>query len=773
MKQKLILAMGIACLVASCSEDDVIENKVTPTPGAEVQFTSGIGSSKVGSLSRTLPGADSDEATAIKVKWVNNDLITVYGADCANKQAEYKVTATSATSNTPHSDDGQDYADALEKTGEAGVQWGTANKSVFYAVYPSVADGDITETSTGVTIKTSIRQEQKNKFEKSGNVWVGTPYVNDLNNPTMSDAVMYARTEEIDNGSVVDLNFKPITTVLKFKIGGEKGFQLTNVDAVYVSKITLTAPEGVSIAGDFNLALPKTGDPTITTAGNNSNTISVTPNYLPVANGQWIEFSVYAFPCSDNTDNFDFSKSQWTVQLETATKTFTYKLTPSNTTDGLTTALTKGKIHKVDVAGLSVSEEWKFEPGTWMQYIPRNVYLSELSLPGAWYCLNSEFQATTDLATQYAAGVRAFHLDCRMTKDSESGSNLAFVVAGSDGVGDAGINYDQGDLVADKISDIAKLITSEEYVVVVLSVAEKPMTRNPLLSDTKVNGNVDPEQILAAITSMINTNAAAWKLYTDEITPNTTVNDVLNHMIIKVNMNTTADKYTTYNSLPGTLISECSMAAGEGTDYNTTTDDIIAGTFNEMVERVMYWGNKKSDLMFYYHQAQKTYSSATKHADAGVPYYDDRKEAIDDIIAKSDGIYALNKHNAWYQLGIGGYRRNYTYYGDVVKTQENENRTDVASVLNSYVLDKVNTKLNSTPSPIGIVLMNYCTNPSGSDYYGPALVDAILQMNGKFYLNRNPEAEEWPNGKPYEKNGSTSTPTPSAVATVTNVGEAF
>lgn len=59
------------------------------------------------------------------------------------------------------------------------------------------------------------------------------------------------------------------------------------------------------------------------------------------------------------------------------------------------------------------------------------------------------------------------------------------------------------------------------------------------------------------------------------------------------------------------------------------------------------------------------------------------------------------------------------------------------------------------PSPVGIVLMNYCTATTSEYGNGAALVNAILQMNGKFYLNRDPNGKEWPTG-------STETPVQSA-----------
>ena len=88
-----------------------------------------------------------------------------------------------------------------------------------------------------------------------------------------------------------------------------------------------------------------------------------------------------------------------------------------------------------------------------------------------------------------------------------------------------------------------------------------------------------------------------------------------------------------------------------------------------------------------------------------------------------------------YQLGIGGYIDN-----------NGEDRATVASTLNKHVLDKVNAKLASSPSPIGMVLMNFCTDDT---YNSVSLTNAIITMNNKFYLNRNQEADAWPDGNPF------------------------
>ena len=92
----------------------------------------------------------------------------------------------------------------------------------------------------------------------------------------------------------------------------------------------------------------------------------------------------------------------------------------------------------------------------------------------------------------------------------------------------------------------------------------------------------------------------------------------------------------------------------------------------------------------------------------------------------------IQDHDHWFQLGIGG-----SLGGD--------SPSGVSNVLNPYVTTVVTTKMDTDPSPVGIVLMNHCTttrtivDSNGQNrtaIVGIDLVDAIIEMNGKFYLNR-------------------------------------
>ncbi len=716
MRHKLLAIAGTFFLIASCTEE--MPENITPTPGEDVSFSANL----TGNQTRTLYGGDGEKANTVKVNWVDGDLINVYGTTCAQGRqlAEYKVNTAGAKD--------QNYATSLDKTGDAGVQWGDAETSDFYAVYPSTAtitaNGD-----NGVKVNASIRKIQKNIFKFENGTWTGVSFDSDRDNPSMSDAVMYACTTDVKNGATVDLKFKPITTVLKFKLNGFVPETDLSSPTLTVQSITLTAPEGVKIAGNFDLDINRDGSIASKAASNASNSITIETyqqggTYMQVQKNQPMEFNVFVIP---QTEEEVAINGDWSITVQTQDESFVvtrYKYNLVQKDASKKNLLTAGLIHKLNVPTAKIKTTEEFDPSKWIEQIPRNVYLSELSIPGAWYCTNSDYQSTTNLADQYNAGIRAFNIDCRLTHPRLS-SNTKLCCAGLDKFsGFGGTSLADGCLVIDQLKTIAAQIKEKEYVVVVLTIAEKPKT-----SSGVTYGNVDPSKVLPAIAEMLSSNATTLKLYTKEIDPTTTVNDVLGHMIVKVNANTT--KFTGYSSVPNTLISFASMAEADD-------GDIEKGTFNKMMYSPIYWGKNSTGITYYYHQAQLTEGNGAS--------FISRKAAIDEIIDKSDEIYKASTHNCIFQIGIGGYTK-----------PDSEDRVAVAEVLNPYMLGKVKNKLENDPSPLGIVLMNFCTvdQVNNREVKGKELVNAIIQMNAKFRLDRDPNKEEWPTG-------STETPVQSA-----------
>ena len=816
MKRNLLYILGVVCLMTSCVEERIKEFEAAP--GVEVDFNISMAD---GPETKTLYGAESTDGKSIKVNWVTGDLVEIYGTNCSVNQAEYKVTAQDTPTNV---------AKSLDKTVDVGVRWGDSGTSDFYALYPS--DGaSFTENTDGtVTLKTTISEKQNNVFtlneartvklketvggvEKTYDipVWEGTHFADDATNPSMPSAIMYACTKgaaaKDDQGNLqpVSLHFKPFTTVLKFRFMGYTS-SLTD-PTVYVQNIVVEAPKGYDIAGDFNLGISGTGSGATATATSANttaknvitlNTILPGGTYLPLKQRQAVEFNVFTMPVDGQEMGKTADSNLWKITINTAQHgSFSYTLAP--TADGTVYELEPGKIHKVKVPQLPVNGTIDWEPENWITQIPAPVYISELSVPGAWYCFDSGYQNTTDLETLYKAGIRAFNIDCRITKKGDTNDawtitgkyeaewndskdypdNAYLACSGTETdqvigfIGDLKYNIIDGTYVQTAVQDIVTLAKGHpaEYVVIVFTFAEKPKTVSG-----NIYGSVNPIWIMNELNTILNTSGIKEYLYTN-ITKDTTIDDItkkqsdgyVKNVIVKINHcidgfytslasvdNDNNTNTATKSVIPAGLMGSFGSMSSDET-YNpadtTTTNNISTATgdlitdiaglhgekeyedyFTTIRFNDIYIGSDKSDMVYCYHQAQKTSSSQTRgQTGTGIPTLGMRMDAIDDIIAQSKTVYDNAHHDHWFQLGIGG-------------SIDGSDQSGVSNVLNPYVNKLIQDKMNTDPSPVGIVLMNHCTadrqitNEDGTtstkENDGIDLVYSIIEMNGKFYLNR-------------------------------------
>lgn len=807
MKTNMIYVAVVALMAMACVEENF--KQPNPFEGDEVLFSATLTKEPV---TRTIYGEEVkyqldengnfvlDEngnrieltSPEMVVNWVHGDKIKVWASEIASRnEAEYSV-------NTNNQE--QNYAVSLDKTGDYGIQWGTETSSDFCAIYPSDNVSKFEKNGDAIIASTSINATQNNVFaavkDANGAVigWDGTHFGNDAANPSMQNAIMFARTadatptDENGNPKQVNLHFKPYTTVLKFRFLGYTS-NLTD-PTVYIQNITVKAPEGVAIAGDFNLGISGTGAdaaatatlPTEEAGKSASDSIRVTTilpggTYIPLKAGQYVDFNVYTIPQSYQMNATD---KLWTVTIYTQGHgKFTYKMKPipvnngDGTTSPVTYNLTAGEIHKVKIPTLPINSQIEWNPENWITQIPVPVYISELSVPGAWYAGHlSAYQDGATLTQLYTAGIRAFHIDCLMCPDEAEGGRFSgvqevgerkLICAGTQNAsGIVSLSYTQGTYVETMLNSISEQIKDDEYVIVVLTVAEKPQTWSIGSLQTLTIGSVNPSEVIPAITNLINTKGESLRVYGyynspdgkiqtkgKVLTKDTTIDDVLGTMIIKINTNT--DALSSYTFPTSSLVSFGSMASD--LDYNTTSDnitDLPYDYFASMKQADMLWGNSASGLKYYYHQAQKTTIDESNSATENdpIPTIKDRKAAIDAIIENSKQIYDNAAHDVWFQMGIGGYN------------ESNANdKASVSDALNAYLQTKIEAKMETDPSPVGIVLMNNCL-----DYTD--LIQDIIEMNGKFYLNRVGGSITTGDGTNNSGNGTTTTETKNAAYAV-------
>lgn len=748
-------------MMTSCLEETPVFEPANP--GDEVQFSLGISKS---AETKTIYAGLTTSQNAFKVNWVADDQIAIYGTKCDRKSGKYIIT--------PNSSDASK-ASAVTKKGVSGVQWGS-EPSDFYAIYPSNDSTKFEPVTDGVKIPVAIRSQQPNIFSKTGNSWIGTPCLsNDKSKFTMVDNIMYAYTSgsNVSTRGNVPLNFKPYASVLNFKLAGWKKTSNTNIDAMQITKITLKGNQ-TKLAGNFTLTV--NGSTPSVASTDISSTAATSIDILPgIASGSYItinaneslEFSVFMIP----QEGVSIGKG-WSVTLTTSHGIFEY---PLDAGQNQNTTIVPGKIHVINIPAIPLTSngtgggDISDNAGNWITKVDPTIYLSELSLPGAWYCYDSNYQVTTDIATLYSAGVRAFHIDCRLSMTSKDEYNpgtdddkLQLVCAGTDKFTNLGVTFTAGTTVSSKIEQIANQIKGKnEYAVVVLTVAEQPLSLNGALSGFKYYGTINPELVLKKIKQMLESNEGKWAAdnriygYTSttlgkSVSPYTTINDVKNHLIIKINSNAKPESFADYEDLPQTMLSFASLTSEE--QYFNLHEDVEYGNFTSMmtVDNDIYWGKKRNEnqisslndtgIDYYYIQAQKTTSgrSITDYPTSGTPSIGTRMVAINSVIDASYDQYTSSSHNKWFQMGIGG-----NIDGD-------DDYEDIAYYLNKHLKDQIEAKINEDPSPVGIVLMNYCTNPSSNknvsgvgytkEMYGPSLINAILRLNESFIMKRSSEA---------------------------------
>lgn len=512
-----IVSLALAFTVASCSDDMETPNHPANT-GDEVQF----GAALSGVDTRTVYGDET--TTGFPIYWVQGDKVKVASPQCGVKQAEYSVSVASET---------QNYATSLNKTGAAGIQWGTSETADFYSIYPS--DGaalNIQGNNVTATLRVNATQYAKTT-DKTGTDKKTYIYAQPAE---MGNVVMYAKTANVSKSAeAVNLHYKPFSTVIEFEITAPATNSGNQQSAITIQALTLTAPTGTTIAGNFTFNFPEndTSAPTIAAASGGSNAITLhfleNNQYTTVLSTQksMMKAKMCLMPVSGVS-----SLEGWTVAVNTSAGTFFKTLTGQPAAEA--GELKPGMVHKLKLPQLSyASEEWVYSKDSWITSLPdyKNIYLSEVSLPGAWYAGSStkeNYQATSDITTLWNAGVRAFSVECRTSSVLKglSWDPNRVVISGSGSNTTAGNAYRAGTKISSIIASIASAINPNEYGVLVLSYAD---------GGSGGHRNKDHAFFISGIANEI-TQSGATNIYAGEITANTTINDVLGKLIIKVNV---------------------------------------------------------------------------------------------------------------------------------------------------------------------------------------------------------------------------------------------
>ena len=715
-----IMTLALTFLFAGCSEDEL-----TKGPGAKVGDDVQFGLSLSNLDTRTIYGEENTESKTFPIYWVNGDKVRVASPQCLSgrNSAEYEIAVQSAT---------QNYATSMTKTGDYGVQWGDAATADFYSIYPSSASTNLEVSGEGVTTTLHVDATQFAKITSKDTSYFAQP-------AEMGNVVMYAKTAGVTSGSTVELHYTPFSTVLEFEINAPSGNSATQDSKITIQSLTLTAPDKTTIAGDFGFNFD---GPSITpdaTGGSNSITLHFLNNnqYTTVLSTTktTLKAKMCLMPISGNL-------AGWKIEVNTSAGTFSKTLTETDK-DGKKTNLIAGQVHKIKLPTLNyASQEWVYNTANWITSLPdyTNIYLSELSLPGAWYAGATEgvsdgtgYQATSSITDLWNAGVRAFAVECRswterggLLVDITNRAPTRIALSGT-GTEEEGAytrpTIGSSTYISSIISSVAGAIKSDEYGVLVLSYADGGSGGHRAL---------DYQYFLNGIANEI-TKSGATNIYSETIDKNTTVSDVLSKLIIKVNVDKNIPIGSYGSNQQNYLISYNPFLLQISTDASTFAHPYYSDlhwkewsddykTAKQLSEIQAIGASEAANkFIWVFSSANRTHTD-NPTGTIDIPTYAQRQEALGAMGDYSKQIYDASTHNVWFYFNCGGTQAESS-------GSKNPSPTAFASIMNAWLLDKIQKKTDA--SPLGIVMFNQCTNAT---YNGPAIVKAIIEMNSKFYL---------------------------------------
>lgn len=703
-----LLGLSLLALVA-CNQENMPE-RPTPTPGAEVKF--GVSLNK-NDVTRTIYGDENNNA--FPIYWVQDDKVLVTSPQCLNGRntAQYKVSVKTAT---------QNYATSLDKTGAVGVQWGQ-NDADFYSVYPA-DKASVQGTKFSLTMPNVQRDPVQLDNKRA--------YAD------MNACFMGAVSKDVPNGKEVNLTYKPLSTAIRFTLRGPSAAESQTDSEVIISKVVLKADQ--FIAGDFTVDM-NTETPTVKLGTNTYKEITLytyyasTGGHLALRVGESVELNAFVIPHEKLEVN-----DNWKLEVTTA-EGVVYTTSLKGTGNG---KLMPGKIHRFlgQLPSLPApKDDW--DPAKWMENVPRNVYLSEISIPGSWNSLNKDFQYAADgkseldvnsvakqkaaIEAQYNAGVRAFHIDTRWKGKYEAFKGYVMtdlsVANGADAntIGLTGPKYMPKDNIS--FATVLKCITdhvkSNEYMMVFCTLAQNSYEETEGGWMKAISDACADDRIIDART----------------ISANTVVGDVLGKVIVIVNC---AKDPQTIDNLP--TGSKCLFTYTplelDKNQYTNPNFLYYTGAIANCADASLNMFSAQAQIMASPMDATKGYTVSGR---GYAPTWEQRKQKTENILKWSlDNFQKTNyAHRDWLYNGLGGYLC--TSDGKEVK----DSQKDVAKKFNPWIDGKIK-KMSAHPNaeqtryyPVGLVLMNYVTDKV---YGKPVLLD-ILSINNKFRKAYDPNKD--------------------------------
>ena len=732
-----LLALGVVAL-SGCQDEEIVKPVNPAVTGEEITF----GSSLYDVETRTIYGDLNEEGTAYPVTWEQDDQISIYCPEAAQgKIVKYKVTPDAV-------DASKSSAVTKVNSEEAGLQWGAAETHHFSAFYP----GDKIQSSVNGKLMSSIPANQDPvKWEKEQNDDGGTTYTG-IANTDYAFMWAYASHDKNDGGDVA-LTFKPWVTILDVEINGPANAG----EKIKMSSVQLRSLSGETLNGDFLIDFNPVEDnesnyPTYEEAGNPHATRSqisiqfydndwvnqdgTKGNFITLEHKDKIVVRFYLLPKDVNYDTSGEGRND--LQIRVAPFNSAVLTRTLNAQDGAVTGgILAHKVNKVILPSVS-----NVGPNDWMSSLDPNIYVTELSLPGSKMSYQTEangadvaYQNLT-IADQMDNGIRAFQIQTASINTHRIGWGDYYADASDQHLRACVAGQRQNNIpFSDIVKDIADGLKraegrghNNEYAFILLTASlDACDSYDPSSSwNDDVSGK---EAWMEAIKTDLAAMAAepeTYRLYTGEITPQTTIEDVKGHIIIKVNYNddVMANRLSATDRVPA-MFAQWGLRA-DVEDFKETSAYAV---------NAMRWGTSydasAGSLKWFYHEATPVGYNNTSGGDYGESS-GDKIANIEDMWKRSVDYYKDNSdHSMWFLNDLGG-----SYVNGNYGTGETQNGVDDwTAYIGPYATRLLQNR--TVDATLGIVLINFA-NPANQ--YSGNLIQTIINNNFNFQLRTKGEA---------------------------------
>lgn len=729
MKKIIYPLFVVAFAILSGCQDDVIEEPIEPVQtGDEIIFGSSLRNAETKTIYDDTPTVGEDGTSYYQVSWEDDgsDQIAIYCPQAADtKLAHYSVTPDESDKTT---------SSLVTKINVNEVlHWGAAEAHHFYGFYPS---GAVTGTEDGKIKGTIPVSQNPTGWNEITNTAGGTTFYGTANTD-YAYMWAYGTANKSETSNDVALTFHPWVTILEIEIPGpEQG-------TMKISNINVRATEGSEtiLTGDFICDMTAvendpTAAPTYSASGSTSevrNTISISGwnesknDFIELGPNDKMVVRAFLLPVDENVESQTLEVRVSPVNTRVLTRTL------GHTEASTTQEVAAHKVNKVILPRLK-NNGYNY----WMSSLDPDIYVSELSLPGSWNSLltgyrtisgetGSEIEGnnarivyqSTDIRGQFNAGVRAFHVQtgARYTTDNYGYVNPIEFTGGDLYVAVDGrrtrTNFTE---ILEELSNCLQQAEDEgynqEYVFVQITYEGGAVEH-----DNWDAGELSTQEAwIRTVQQKLGEYSQEYnRIYTSEITPNTTISTLGGHIVLKVNTNDdTMDGIVDANAQLPSLFSRWYGA------YLDNGTDLRWGSPNH---------SNTASLIWFYQEAGNIHRSGSYGPtdSGGNVSYEEKKQYAENVFDKSVRLYQSDdEHKYWYMNCLGG-----TYMDG-----STQNVRSFTQDISDWAQEQL--QLRTSNASLGLVYMNYADNlaTSGQTYGSANLIQTIIDNNFKFQLRK-------------------------------------